>query len=87
LTDVSGTATTPYNQIIKSGGNQAYYSTDAAVFDPRVGVVWSPFGGGKTVVRGGSGLFSDLAPGFLASNYLQQTRRRRTKSPCLMARP
>jgi len=63
-----GTATTPYNQVIKSGGQQAYYNTDAAVFDPRVGVVWSPLGNGKTVVRGGFGIFSDLAPGFLVSN-------------------
>jgi hypothetical protein len=63
-----GTGTTPYNQIIKSGGSQAYYNTDAAVFDPRVGVVWSPFGSGNTVVRGGFGIFSDLAPGFLVSN-------------------
>jgi hypothetical protein len=62
-----GTATTPYNQIIKSGGQQAYYQTDRAVFDPRVGVVWSPFGG-KTVIRSGFGIFSDLAPGFLVSN-------------------
>jgi Carboxypeptidase regulatory-like domain len=63
----SGTADSPYNQIIKSG-KQAYYETDRAVFDPRVGVVWSPRGNGKTVVRGGFGIFSDLAPGTLVSS-------------------
>jgi hypothetical protein len=62
----SGTADTPYNSIIESG-KHAYYNTDAAVFDPRVGVVWSPRGG-KTVIRGGVGVFSDLAPGGLVAS-------------------
>jgi hypothetical protein len=31
-------------------------------------VVWSPHGGNSTVVRGGIGLFSDLAPAFLVTN-------------------
>lgn len=51
----AGTADTPYNQIIKPG-KHAYYNTDAAVFDPRIGAVWSPRGNGKTVLRGGFGL-------------------------------
>ncbi len=62
-----GTADTPYNQIIKSG-KHAYQAVDKAVFDPRVGVVWSPRGNGKTVVRGGFGIFSDLAPGTLVAS-------------------
>ncbi len=58
----------PYNSSIKSGLSHAYYSTDSVVADPRLGVVWSPRSGNSTVVRGGIGLFSDLAPAFLVTN-------------------
>ncbi len=58
----------PYNSSIQSGLSHAYYSTDSVVADPRLGVVWSPRGANSTVIRGGVGLFSDLAPGFLAAN-------------------
>lgn len=60
----------PYNTSIQSGLSHAYYSTDAVVPDPRLGIVWSPRGGGanSTVIRGGIGLFADLAPGFLVSS-------------------
>jgi len=61
-----GTADTPYNQLIQSG-KHAYYNTDSAVFDPRVGIVWSPKANGP-VLRGGVGVFSDLAPGVLVSS-------------------
>ncbi len=58
----------PYNSSIKEGLSHAYYSTDSMVADPRLGVVWSPRAGNNTVIRGGIGLFSDLAPGQLVSN-------------------
>jgi outer membrane receptor protein involved in Fe transport len=59
--------TVAYNSIIKTGESQPYYSTDAIVPQPRVGIVWSRqrFG---TVVRAGAGLFADLTPGFLVSS-------------------
>lgn len=61
-------ANIPYNASIKSGLSSAYYGIDSVVPDPRVGMVWSPKALGGMVIRGGIGLFSDLAPGFLVSN-------------------
>ncbi len=59
----------PYNQSIDTGLGTAYYSVDAIVPQPRLGVVWSPKrGGNATVIRAGFGLFADLAPAFLVSN-------------------
>ncbi len=58
----------PYNSSINTGLSHAYYSVDSVVADPRVGVVWSPSGANSTVIRGGFGLFSDLAPGTLVSS-------------------
>jgi outer membrane receptor protein involved in Fe transport len=60
----------PYNTSIDSGLSNAYYSVDSVVPQPRLGVVWSPKGSGSNsmVIRGGFGLFADLAPAFLVSN-------------------
>ncbi len=58
----------PYNQSIQTDLKHAYYNVDSIVPDPRLGVVWSPWGGTGTVIRGGVGVFSDLAPAFLVSN-------------------
>ncbi|MBV9763232.1 MAG: TonB-dependent receptor [Acidobacteriaceae bacterium] len=58
----------PYNASIRSGLSHAYYTTDPVVADPRLGVVWSPGSARGMVVRGGIGLFSDLAPAFLVTN-------------------
>ncbi|MGC9947477.1 MAG: carboxypeptidase regulatory-like domain-containing protein [Bryobacteraceae bacterium] len=59
----------PYNQSIDTGQSSAYYSVDAIVPQPRLGVVWSPRGAGTNamVIRAGFGLFADLSPGFLVA--------------------
>jgi hypothetical protein len=64
-------ATVPYNKAINTGLANAFPSTDWAVFQPRVGFSYAPQGqGGRFVVRGGMGLFSDLPPGTIADSYL-----------------
>jgi len=60
-------ANIPYDQSIQTGLAHAYYSTTPIVPNPRLGIVWSP-GSKGTVIRGGVGLFADLAPGFLVSS-------------------
>jgi outer membrane receptor protein involved in Fe transport len=61
-------STMPYNQMVVSGLNQILPNIQSVVWEPRVGFAWSP-GGKSFVVRGGAGLFSDLYPGFLLSNF------------------
>jgi Carboxypeptidase regulatory-like domain len=61
----------PYDQSIKTGLSQAYYSTNPIVPNPRLGIVWSPGANASTVIRAGVGLFADLAPGFLVSNVFR----------------
>jgi hypothetical protein len=61
-------ANIPYDQSIETGLSHAYYSVDPIVPNPRLGIVWSPKGTNGMVIRGGIGLFADLAPGFLVSN-------------------
>jgi len=58
----------PYDQSITTGGAHPYYSIDPIVPNPRLGVVWSPGANNSTVIRGGIGLFADLAPGGLVAS-------------------
>ena len=59
---------TPYNQIILSGQQDAYPHTQALVWEPRIGIAWKPFHNDKTVIRTGAGIFADEIPGGLAEN-------------------
>ncbi len=63
---------TPYNQTIETGLQHAYGSTELANFDPRIGIVWSPFKStNSTVIRAGGGLFSDLPPGGIVASVFE----------------
>lgn len=56
----------PYNSSVTTGLTHAYPAVDAVDLLPRAGIVWSPFGANRTVIRAGGGLFADLAPGGIA---------------------
>ena len=55
----------PLNGIIVAGDNSPYddavYETDKNNFMPRLGLTYDPFGDGRTILRGGYGLYYDQA--------------------------
>jgi hypothetical protein len=51
----------PYNQSILTGNSNAINDVESVTIQPRIGFAYTPFGSnGKTVIRGGAGLFSDI---------------------------
>ena len=63
-------STVPYNQSIITGQKNAYYAVESLAILPRVGFSYNPRWSKKTVLRGGIGLFADLAPATLVSNAI-----------------
>jgi hypothetical protein len=62
------TLDTPYNQTLRTNVDHAFPSIEKAIFEPRAGFNWDTDGKGKTVLRGGVGLFADEIPAFVLSS-------------------
>lgn len=68
FTGVPADPSVPYNKVILSGQHNAFSDTQTIVWEPRVGIAWTPDKSGKTVIRAGAGIFADELPGSLAED-------------------
>ena len=66
--DLAHGSTIPYNQSFVTGNNTIIPGIEKVVFQPRLGIAWSPLDQ-NTVIRAGVGLFTDLYPGGLLSLF------------------
>ncbi len=65
--DLAHGADIPYNQSF-GVGSTSILNVEKVVFEPRIGVAWSPLDR-NTVIRTGIGMFSDLYPGVVLDSF------------------
>ena len=58
----------PFDTITNPGSHSILPDIEKVVFQPRIGVAWTPWGD-KTVIRAGIGQFSDLYPGVILDRF------------------
>jgi hypothetical protein len=66
--DVSHNINQPYDQAIRTGLHEALANYTNVEWEPRFGFAWQPFGD-NTVIRGGIGIFADIFPATVATNF------------------
>ena len=66
--DPSATLDTPYNATIATGYSNSFDSLELAAVQPRFGFNFDMTGKGRSLVRGGIGVFADAFPGALIEN-------------------
>jgi Carboxypeptidase regulatory-like domain/TonB-dependent Receptor Plug Domain len=58
----------PYNSTLQTGIQKLFENFQGVIPEPRFAFAYSPFGEGKTVIRGGIGLFANTIPADIAAN-------------------
>src|ERR1700722_6820727 len=58
----------PYNATLQTGIDKDFKTFEGVITEPRAAFAYSPFGEGKTVIRGGIGLFANTIAANIAAN-------------------